>query len=60
LSVLPQASGSPQCSLLGPTRFGVYISDIPTTENDNNVAAKTYADGTGVSVRSDSINYCVR
>jgi len=32
-------------------RCGVYISDIPTTENANNVAAKTCADDTGVSVR---------
>lgn len=59
MTVLPQASSSPQCSLFGPTRFGVSISDIPTTENDNNVAAKTYACDTGVSVRSGSINMTI-
>lgn len=59
MAVLPQTSSNPHCSLFGSTRFGVYISDIPATENDNNVAAKTYSDDTVFSVRSGSINTTV-
>jgi hypothetical protein len=49
-----------QGSLLGPTLFNVCIVDIPSVENDCNVAISVCADDTNISVRSDSIDIAVR
>jgi hypothetical protein len=34
----------PQDSLVEPTHFNCYIKDIPSTENDNNIAVAMCAD----------------
>jgi hypothetical protein len=47
----PIRAGAPQGSLLGPTLFNIYINDIPSIENDPNVAISIYADDTNISVR---------
>jgi hypothetical protein len=56
----PIQAGVPQGSLLGPTLFNVYINDIPSVQNDANVAISVYADDTNISVRSGSIGIAVR
>jgi hypothetical protein len=35
--------------------FNIYINDIPSVENNNNVAISIYADGTNITVRSGNI-----
>jgi hypothetical protein len=59
-SLRPVQEGVPQGSLLGPTLFSVYINDIPSVENDSNVAISVYADDTTISVRSGSVDIAVR
>jgi hypothetical protein len=39
--------------------FNIYINDIPSVENDNNVAVSMYADDTNVTVRSGSVQLTV-
>ena len=56
----PIQAGVPQGSLLGPTLFNIYINDIPSIENDSNIAISVYADDTNISVRSGSIDIAVR
>jgi hypothetical protein len=58
-SLLSFKAGVPQGSLLGPTPFNIYINDIPSIENDSNVAIYFYADDTNISVRSGSANIAV-
>jgi hypothetical protein len=53
-------AGVPQGSLLGPTLFNLYINDIPSIENDSNVALSIYADDTNISVRSGTMDIAVR
>jgi hypothetical protein len=50
----------PQGILLGPTLFSVHINDIPSVDNDSNVANSVYADDTNINVRSGSIDMAVR
>jgi hypothetical protein len=52
-------AGVPQGSLLGPTLFTVYINDIPSIENDPNVAISIYADDTNISVRSGRLDIAI-
>jgi hypothetical protein len=59
-SLRPIQAGVPQGSLLGPTLFNIYINDIPSAQNDPNVAISVYADGTNISVRSGSTDIAVR
>jgi hypothetical protein len=40
--------------------FNIYINDIPSVENDSNIAIPIYADDTHISVRSGSIDIAVR
>jgi hypothetical protein len=50
----------PQCSLFGPTLFNIYINDIPSVQNDSNIAISVYADDINISVRSGSIDIAIR
>jgi hypothetical protein len=59
-SLRPNQAGVPQDTLLGPTVFNMYINDIPTVENDSNIAMWVYADDTNISVWSGSIDIAVR
>jgi hypothetical protein len=45
----PIRAGVPQGSPLEPVLFNIYINDIPSVENDNNVAVSMYADDTNVT-----------
>jgi hypothetical protein len=38
----------------------MYINDIPTVENDSNIAMSVYADDTNISYLSGSIDIAVR
>jgi hypothetical protein len=59
-SVRPIQSRVPQDSLLGHTPFNIYINDIPSDQNDPNVAISFFADDTNISVWSGSIDIAVR
>jgi hypothetical protein len=59
-SLRPIQAGLSQGSLHGSTLFNIYINDIPSVENDSNVAIAVYADDTNISVQSRSINIAVR
>ena len=44
-----------QGGLLAPTLFNIYMNNIPSTPNGNNVAVQQYAHDTNVTVHSSSI-----
>jgi hypothetical protein len=50
----PVLARVPQHSLLGAIFFIIYMNDIPSIQNDNNVAMSLDADDTNVTVRSGS------
>jgi hypothetical protein len=56
LSLRPIQAEVPQGSLFESTLFKIYINDIPSVENDCNVAISVYADDTNINVRSGSIH----
>jgi hypothetical protein len=58
-SLRPIQFGVPQGSLLGLILFNIYINDIPSVENDSNVAISVYAHDTNISVRSGSVDIAI-
>jgi hypothetical protein len=58
-SLRPIQAVVPHGNLLGSSLFNIYINDIPSVENDSNVAISVYADDTKISVRSGSVDIAV-
>jgi hypothetical protein len=59
-SLRPIQAGIPQGNLLGSTLFNINITDIPSAENDTNIAISVYADDTNINVLSGSIDIAVK
>jgi hypothetical protein len=58
-SLRPIQAGVPQGNLFGPTLFCIYINNIPSVENNSNVAISVYAVDTNISVRSGNVDIAV-
>jgi hypothetical protein len=59
-SLRPIQAAVPHGSIPGQTLFNMYINDMPTVENDSNIAMSVYADDTNISVRPGSVDIAVR
>jgi hypothetical protein len=56
----PTQAGVLPGSLLRPTFFNIYISDIVSVENDSNIPISVCADDMNISVRSGSVDIAGR
>ena len=53
--MLPILFGVPQCSILGPLLFSLYVNDLPCHVNKNQAKICLYADDTAIFAKSKEV-----